>query len=88
MELRCGYPAIISMPSILSIVKNTYTPIAHDVTLETKLFFEDAIQCLGVLTGIRAIDSIVRTHYRSNTTSDCIGKWPGVKLMYRTIIDV
>lgn len=88
MELRCEYPAIISTPSILSIGRNTYTPITHDVTLETKLFFENAVQCLGIFTGIRAIDSIVRTHHRSDTTSDCISKWPGVKLVYSAIIDV
>jgi hypothetical protein len=43
-----------------------------NVSLETQLFLEQAVECLGVLTSIRTIQTLVRAHKASRTVTDVI----------------
>jgi hypothetical protein len=44
--------------------------------LETKLFLEDVVQQVAVLTCLRVVQEVVGAHKGCNTSLDGISEWP------------
>lgn len=58
------------------------------IALETKLLFQQAILCFAVLTCIRAIDSVIRAHYRSNPGFHGILEWPKIQFVHGSVVEI
>jgi hypothetical protein len=55
---------------------------------ETELGLQDTVLSLAVLTGIRAVKSLVRAHERSSASLDSVGERPEVELVQGPVVHV
>lgn len=63
-------------------------PVGHDVALEAELGLQDAVQGLGVLAGVGAVDALVAAHDTGDTSANGVGEGPDVELVDGTVFDV
>ena len=75
-----------SVGSLITTVSRA--PVGHYIALKSELVFEDAVQCLTVLTAVRAVDALVRAHDRRSVRFDSVLKGPGVYFVHCLIVDV
>ncbi|KAI6757905.1 hypothetical protein HG531_003730 [Fusarium graminearum] len=64
------------------------TPIRHDITLETELVAQDSVEELGVLTAVRAVETLVGAHEAGSLGMGGVGKGPKVKLVHGSVVHV
>jgi hypothetical protein len=63
-------------------------PVRHNESLKSQFALQDIVQELRVLTAVRVVDLVVRTHDRADTCAHSVRKGPHVKFMQRRIIDI
>mmetsp|Transcript_10842 Transcript_10842/g.38016 ORF Transcript_10842/g.38016 Transcript_10842/m.38016 type:complete len:575 (-) Transcript_10842:97-1821(-) len=63
-------------------------PIADDIALEAELLSQQGLQELLVLTCMRAVDLVVRTHHRARTSFESGCEYGHVDLVLRPVADL
>ena len=63
-------------------------PVTHDEALEAELRLQNTVQELGVLAAVGVVKLVVGAHERSDSSADCVGKWPRVELVKSAVVQV
>jgi hypothetical protein len=63
-------------------------PVTDDEAFKSQLGLQPSIQCLTVLAPVRVVQSVVRAHDGSGTSSHGVGKRPEIDLVNGLVIDI